>query len=226
MKSDLEFIYFGDPMCSWCWGFSPVVDRMRQVYEIPMRLVVGGLRPGPRADVLDDRLASSLAHHWEAVEQASGQPFDRDFLRRRDGWKYDTEIPAVAVVTVRAVAPGQEFAFHARLQEAFYAEGTDITDRSSYPLLVSEFDLDPDQFMTAFASDDMTKRAWADFAEAQSLGVSGFPTILVRDGMEYGVITRGYVSEDKLLPAVSDWLLQRYSHLDAAALFCEPGVTC
>ena len=45
MTSDLEFIYVGDPMCSWCWGFAPVLERMTEVYEIPIRVVVGGISP-------------------------------------------------------------------------------------------------------------------------------------------------------------------------------------
>ena len=38
---DLEFVYVGDPMCSWCWGFAPVLDRMQKVYDVPLRVVVG-----------------------------------------------------------------------------------------------------------------------------------------------------------------------------------------
>ena len=46
----LRFIYFADPMCSWCWGFAPVIEqtlRRRYGEAIPVRLVLGGLRPGP-----------------------------------------------------------------------------------------------------------------------------------------------------------------------------------
>ena len=24
----LHFIYFADPMCSWCWGFAPVIEKI------------------------------------------------------------------------------------------------------------------------------------------------------------------------------------------------------
>ena len=43
--SEKEIIYVGDPMCSWCWGFSPVLNRIRADYDAvaPMRVVVGGL---------------------------------------------------------------------------------------------------------------------------------------------------------------------------------------
>jgi putative protein-disulfide isomerase len=225
MEQDLEFIYVGDPMCSWCWGFAPVLERMTEVYEIPMRVVVGGLRPGAEGEEIDDRVAATLAHHWEQVEHASGQPFDHGFLNRRDGWVYDTEVPAIAVAAMRELSPGETLRFHTRLQRAFYAEGVDITDRSSYPLLLAGFDVDTEKFVRLLASDEMRQRAWQDFAEARSYGATGFPTLIVRDGEEHGIITRGYVSADQLLPALSDWLLTKYTEA-GEALFCEPGTVC
>jgi len=225
MAQDLEFIYVGDPMCSWCWGFAPVLERMEEVYDIPIRVVVGGLRPGSEGQELDDGVAAMLAHHWEQVAHASGQPFDHSFLERRDGWVYDTEIPAIGVAALRELSPEDTLRFHTRLQRAFYAEGIDITDRSAYLPLLEGFDVDADKFIDLLASDEMRKRAWQDFAEARSYGATGFPTLIVRDGEEYGVITRGYVSADQLLPMLSEWLLNKYTE-GGEALFCEPGTVC
>lgn len=225
MTRELEFVYVGDPMCSWCWGFAPVLERMQEVYDIPLRLVVGGLRPGPSAEVLEDRLESTLAHHWHQVEEASGQPFDHAFLKRRDGWRYDTELPAIAVVAMRSLDEKSVLAFNSRLQRAFYAEGVDITDPAEYPGLIEDFGVDRDEFLRSLGSEEMKARAWDDFGEARAMGVAGFPTLLVRDDERLGVVTRGFAPADRLLPALSDWLLERYSK-EAEGLFCEPGVTC
>jgi putative protein-disulfide isomerase len=225
MTGDLEFVYIGDPMCSWCWGFVPVLERIQDVYDIPIKTIVGGLRPGSQAQVLNDQLEQYLAHHWHQVEEASGQPFDHSFLKRRDGWVYDTEVPAIAVATMEGMNETAVLSFHSRLQQAFYAEAVDITDPEEYPALVKGFVADPDEFSHRLASDEMRKQAWAGFAKAQSLGVAGFPTLLVFDGKSYGVVTRGFVPAETLLPPLSDWILERYG--DAGdGLFCEPGVTC
>ena len=135
------------------------------------------------------------------------------------------QIPAIAVVTMRELNEPQTLQFHSRLQRAFYAEAIDITDAATYPELTAGFDVDADRFTELFASDDMKTRAWSDFAESRSLGVAGFPTLLARDGEEWAVLTRGFAPADKLLPALSDYLLNRYA--DAGeSLFCEPGTTC
>ncbi len=225
MDPELEFVYVGDPMCSWCWGFAPVLERMAEVYDVPMRVVVGGLRPGPDAEPLDDRMERFLAHHWHQVEAASGQPFDHAFLKRRHGWRYDTELPAVAVVAMRELNPDQTLRFHSRLQRAFYAEGIDITDPTEYPGLVGGFDVDPDKFLELLGSEEMKRRAWQDFSEARSLGVAGFPSLLLRMGNEWAVVTRGFVAAEVLLPALSNWLLERFGAA-SEGLFCEPGTVC
>src|SRR3712207_1860168 len=96
-----HLVYVADPMCSWCWGFSPVIDAIRHRFAdaLPIRLIMGGLRPGT-TKVMDAAAKRTIRTHWEHVQEASGQPFDFGFLDR-DGFVYDTEPAAKAVVVVR-----------------------------------------------------------------------------------------------------------------------------
>jgi len=95
-----RLLYVMDPMCSWCWGFAPVIERIIADYpQLPLHLVAGGLRPGARAP-LDDAARSALGEHWEAVAIASGQPFlTPDDLP--DAFVYNTEPACRALVTGR-----------------------------------------------------------------------------------------------------------------------------
>jgi putative protein-disulfide isomerase len=61
--NDVELVYVGHPMCSWCWGFAPVLERLIDALRVPIAVIVGGLRPGPAAAPLDDRMGTSLARH-------------------------------------------------------------------------------------------------------------------------------------------------------------------
>jgi putative protein-disulfide isomerase len=222
LPEDVEFVYVGDPMCSWCWGFAPVLEAMTDHYAIPIRTVVGGLRPGPSADLLDDRMRTFLAHHWEQVAERSGQPFDHAALDRKD-WVYDTELPARAVTTMREVQPDETLAFFTRLQRAFYAEVVDITALDSYPALLHDFPVDIDDFTQRLRSDQSKQAAWRDFAEARRLGITGFPSLLLRLGDEHLVVTRGYLPWDHLEPALSSWLRERYGASAIAGWFCDVG---
>src|SRR3990167_362664 len=78
-----HLIYFADPMCSWCYGFSPVIGQIRQAFgrSLPIRLVMGGLRPGTDTPTTE-KAKAELVGHWGHVHEATGLPFDGAVLDR------------------------------------------------------------------------------------------------------------------------------------------------
>ena len=62
--SERNLIYVADPMCSWRWGFSPVIDAIRRRFgdALPIRLIMGGLRPGTTKP-LDDAGKRTIREH-------------------------------------------------------------------------------------------------------------------------------------------------------------------
>ena len=63
--SNPHLIYFTDPMCSWCWGFSAVTEVIEARYgpTLPIRLVLGGLRPG-NVTPMTAEASRGLRGHW------------------------------------------------------------------------------------------------------------------------------------------------------------------
>jgi putative protein-disulfide isomerase len=200
------FVYVGDVMCSWCWGFSVTVRALRERFAIPIELVNGGIRPGPSAERLDEHLRATLAHHWRQVAAASGQPFATEFLDRADGWLYDSELPAMAVVTVRRSRPELTLEVFERLQRGFYAEGIDVTDPNTYRSTLAGFDMDLDAFEAEFTTEEARWAAWEDFEAARGLGVAGFPTLFLRWNGGLRLVTRGFAPPGRLVPAVESFL--------------------
>lgn len=201
---DQELIYVGDPMCSWCWGVAPELDELTKSRpDLGLRVVVGGLRPGPSAQMVDADMTAYLERAWEQVSQRSGQPFDRSLLER-SGWLYDTEPACRAVVTMRELEPDLAFPFFKRIQHAFYAEGVLVSDTAVYADLVEGFDVDHDEFLANFATEEAVKATWQDFALARSWGINGFPTIVFRTGDTGSVIARGYSKATQMSAHIDD----------------------
>jgi putative protein-disulfide isomerase len=201
--TDTELLYVGDPMCSWCWGIAPELERVTERRpDIPLRIIVGGLRPGPNAVVVGDRMAASLRHHWREVEARSGQPFAHDLLDGR-GWLYDTEPPCRAVVTMRELDESQAWPLFKHLQHLFYAKGVIVSDPEVYVSIISEFDVDLTAFLEMFHSETSLKQTWRDFATVHRWGIGGFPTLIVRIGERGHVVTRGYTTAERMLESLS-----------------------
>ena len=171
-----KLIYVGDPMCSWCWGFAPEIESLAD--DTPVDVVVGGLRPGPMARELDDRMAASLSHHWHQVAEQTGQPFDIEFLERRDGWVYDTEPAAIAVTTMREMDEAATLGYFTDIQAAFYERGEDVTQTETLVGLAAGHDIDLEAFAATIETDEAKKTAWLDFSRARNWGISGFPALI------------------------------------------------
>ena len=200
-----QFVYIGDPMCSWCWGFAPVLDKLLEAYPLALRTIVGGLRPGKAAQPLDDTLRSYLKNHWQQVEATSGQTFNYKSLDR-ENWIYDTEPAARAVVAMRQLAPEQEYPFFKLLQKAFYNDAVDITQPEVYPDLLDRFEVDADTFLGQMISSEIKEATYHDFALTQHLGIRGFPSLLLADGDELTMLSHGYKPFEQLSELVGGQL--------------------
>ncbi len=204
---DLEIIYVADPMCSWCWGFAPVMDEIIGEFGelAQVRLIMGGLRPGPAAQKMDEATRTSIRSHWQHVADTTGQPFDFAFFERED-FLYDTEPAARAVVAVRAIEPQKEYLFLKSLQSAFYAENQDISNPANYPRLLREHAIAAETFLPVFADSETGKATQQDFYAAQELGIRGFPSLVLRNGERLALLSRGYQPYESLITPMKKFL--------------------
>ena len=205
-RKDLEIIYIGDPMCSWCWGFAPVLDEMIANYGdvADFRIIVGGLRPGKWAQLMDKKTKEEIRSHWQHVEEASGQPFDYGFFERED-FLYDTEPAARAVVAIRTIAPEKEFTFFKSLQKGFYSQNLDITLEEKYLALLEEQRIDEEEFFEKLHSDSNLEATHQDFSAAGQMGIRGFPAVVLRRGDELALLTSGYQPYRNLASLISKY---------------------
>lgn len=187
-----EIIYVGDPMCSWCWGISPDVTKLKEKYadKLGFRMLMGGLRPFT-TEPMDAKMKKFLFHHWEKVSEATGQPFKYGLLDK-EGFVYDTEPPARAVVAVRMLKPKVAFDFFKAVQYAFYADNRDTNDITTYLTLLPQFGIDGAAFEQLFKSDKARKSVREEYKIAQSMGVRSFPTVLLHFNDRWHLIGNGY----------------------------------
>jgi putative protein-disulfide isomerase len=213
MMAAPHLVYFADPMCSWCWGFSPVISAIGERFgaALPIRLVLGGLRPWTTKP-MDGNARASTRSHWEHVHEASGQTFDFAFFDRAS-FVYDTEPACRAVVVMRRRGMADALAGLHRIHTAFYAENRDVTDAVTLTSIAAQLGFDPVEFRAEFDADSARDETRADFALAQEVGVGGFPTVLAGDDPgHYALVTQGFQPAERILPALETWLANGPRH--------------
>jgi len=192
-------------MCSWCWGFAPKVDQIRERFpDIPVRLVMGGLYPGVTRP-MKPHVKEEVRKHWEHVNAASGQPFDHGFFDR-ESFVYDTEPPSRALVAAKKLGTDRPLAFLEALQGAFYRDNRDVTDTETLADIAAEFGLDRNAFLETFASENTREMTQRDFAFSRQLGIHGFPALLGYDGERYRLLAMGYQEWDWLEKVIERWV--------------------
>ncbi len=196
---EAELVYVGDPMCFWCWGFAPAFRRAREEFggRLSFRILLGGLYPGVTARRLDPAYKEELADAWPRVAQATGQAFHPGILERRD-FLWDTEPACRSVVAARQLAPAGVFEYHEALQRAFFRDNRDPTETGTFVAVAQTLGLDAAAFERKFHSIQARKETLADFQLAQSLGVEGFPCLLLGLEGESETLAQGCLPYEEL----------------------------
>lgn len=184
--------YFADPMCSWCWGFSPVIEAIREAYRdrLKVALILGGLRVGT-TEAMGAQQREEILQHWRDVHEKTGQSFRFDGALD-EGFVYDTEPACRAVVAMATLAPETVFPLFKAIQMAFYGEGREVTHREVLAALAEGLGVERAAFLTAFESDQARTKTLAHFQMARKLEVRGFPTLVMQQGERLMPLASGY----------------------------------
>jgi putative protein-disulfide isomerase len=200
--------YFADPMCSWCWGFAPVIAAIRERYADRMKiaLMLGGLRPGT-TEPMTSKLREEILHHWHEVQRMTGQPFAFEGAMP-GGFVYDTEPPSRAVIAVGEINAAAVFPYFKSVQEAFYARGRNVVQADTLTELAQQHNIESAAFLDRFHSDETRQKTRTHFEITRRSGVRGFPTVLLQDGTGTAglLLTHGYRPYAELQPVIERWL--------------------
>jgi len=193
-----QLIFVIDPMCSWCWGFHPVIETLREKHAktYTFSLVLGGLR-GTGDMSWDAQSKSYLKQNWDAVKNATGQVFS-PILLNKSTFDYNTHPSCKAVVTVRELW-GEEKAFQylGRIQEAFYEEGKDITQIEVLSTYISKEKRET--FLDFYNSERAEILMQDDFSKARSMGANAFPSVVKSDKDGHMLCVSGYKPLEEVL---------------------------
>jgi putative protein-disulfide isomerase len=201
-----RLIYVMDPMCSWCWGFAPVLEALvaqAEAADVPLQIVVGGLRQEQAALLPAGRV--QILARWQAVNACTGQMFNFN-EGLPEGLVYHTEPACRALVAARQLNPALVWPLLERIQQAFYCQGRDVTRADVLRELAASAGLPRRRFAEAFDSAQLQAATQADFNWVKDLGIAGFPTLLAERNGQLALLTNGYQPLAQLQPLLARWL--------------------
>lgn len=173
--------YFHDPMCSWCWGYTPTWKHVQQLLPeaVKVEYVVGGLAPDSNVP-MPEALARTIQSHWKRIESELGTQFNYDFWTKCSPKR--STYPACRAV-LAAKKQGKEKAMIQQIQEAYYLRAMNPSEQSTLVQLAEELGLDSNQFEQDISSTDIEHALQDQIRLAREYPVQGFPSlVLIKDG--------------------------------------------
>ncbi|HBZ43280.1 MAG TPA: protein-disulfide isomerase [Maritimibacter sp.] len=195
MPKTIQLTYIFDPLCGWCYGASPVIEKLMQQDDIAVTAMPSGLFAGTGAFPMN---AGFAANAWEAdqrIRHLTGQEFSeayrKNVLEGKTG-RVDSGPATLALTAVHLTAPDREFETLKAIQHARYADGRDNGDPVVIADILSELSLDA--AAARFASPDEELKVLNESrieqarAQMRRFGARGVPTLVLGEGADARIV--------------------------------------
>ncbi|RRH97395.1 DsbA family protein [Mesorhizobium tamadayense] len=181
--------YLFDPLCGWCYGATPMLDRLVASGVAPT-LLPTGLFSGAGARPLDVGFA---AHAWandQRIERLSGQPFSQAYLDNVlnvRGTLLDSSAATLGISAAGLEDPQRRLPALRAIQHARYVDGRDIVTASGVAAVLADAGMADAARLVATPTDDLLA-AHLDLvgrgrALFQRLNADGVPSLaVIRNG--------------------------------------------
>lgn len=199
IKDTIYYVY--DPLCSWCYGFSPVIKKTKTIYkdQFNFEVISGGMQSGERKQPVS-AIRDYLKGAYKDVTARTGVEFGDKFMEvLEEGERMlDSIPPSIALSIVKDLKPEQALNFAASIQEAIYFDGFDWNSVDAYLPYIKDYDLDAEDFKSKFSEPYYMEKTLEDFKLAANFGVTGFPSVILKKDDKYYLIAQGFIPFEQL----------------------------
>lgn len=198
----LYYVY--DPMCSWCYAFRPIWQRVRQQLpeHIQIQTVLGGLAPD-NDEPMPLATQQMVQANWHKITQAvPGTVFNFDFWTncqpRRSTYP---ACRAVLAAAAQITAAGSQML--EAIQNAYYRQARNPSDVSTLLELAAELQLDTQRFASDLQSAEIQYQLKQNLDLVDHLGVNSFPSLVLQSAQGLKRIQHSYTDAAAILKQLS-----------------------
>ncbi|CAH0991914.1 hypothetical protein SIN8267_02029 [Sinobacterium norvegicum] len=204
MQSTLFYVH--DPMCSWCWGYNPVWQQLKQQLPegVAIEYIVGGLAPDTDEPMPAEQ-RQQIEGYWREIQDQLGSEFNFDF------WQENTPRRATyesCRAVIAADKQGEQETMIEAIQQAYYLRAKNPSDRSVLVELATEIGLDTATFLADLDEADTEIRLLDDIAMARRWKVPGFPALVLLAGDQLKHIEVDYKNPETSLQQIKQCIKQ------------------
>lgn len=207
-----KIIYIYDPLCGWCYGFSPVIRKIQEEYKTKMDfdIISGGMVVGDRVGPVG-AFADYILKALPRLEELTGVTFGEPYLTQlRDKSLFLSSLkPCIALEVFKSFNEKDAIAFASSMQKTHYIEGKSLEDERVYVDLIKPYNIDSIEFLKRLNSDEFRMETSNQFKMIQEWGITGFPAVILVKDNQFYLIAKGYVDYENLEKTIEKILAEK-----------------
>lgn len=193
-----KLLYVMDPMCSWCWAFSPTLEAIKHTFpNLPVQFIMGGLATDSEAPMPKEQ-QQTIRSTWQHIEENTGTQFNYDFWTqcspRRSTWR-----ACRAIIVAEQLNPGSADQMANAIQHAYYLHAKNPSDSETLIALAESLGINASDFATLIDAQSTQQTLQEHMNLARQLDVSGFPALRFFDGTKVFRLSDGYSKPDLII---------------------------
>lgn len=181
--------YIHDPMCSWCWGFRPTLERLLADLpaDIGVQRLLGGLAPDTDKPMPQETRVW-LQQTWRTIsERIPGTQFNHDFWTRCAP-RRSTYPACRAVIAARRQDPKLDEAMTYAIQRAYYLQARNPSDGQTLVELAGEIGADAVAFAENLIAAEIQAELEREIELIRAMDAWRFPSLVLDlDGSRWRV---------------------------------------
>lgn len=181
--------YIHDPMCSWCWGFRPTLERLLADLpaDIGVQRLLGGLAPDTDKP-MPQEMRVWLQQTWRTIsERIPGTQFNHDFWTRCAP-RRSTYPACRAVIAARRQDPKLDEAMTYAIQRAYYLQARNPSDGQTLVELAGEIGADAVAFAENLIAAEIQAELEREIELIRAMDAWRFPSLVLDlDGSRWRV---------------------------------------
>ncbi len=194
-------IYLFDPLCGWCYGFSPVIRQLHDTFSDRFHFEVwtGGMVTGERVGPMG-AMKSYIFGALPRLESTTGVTVSAAYreLLEEGSTISDSEPPSRAFIILKETDKDRAVRWGSAIQQLVYVEGKDLNQPESYFKLAEEAGLSEEQFLQKWNDPAIATATQSEFEQMGKIGVRGFPSLLLLNNNQLYQVAYGYRSFDSI----------------------------
>ncbi len=206
-KNKPTLYYAHDPMCSWCYGFRPVWQEVTAWChgKFDIQYLMGGLAPDTD-NVMPQHMQNDIQSCWHKIQQdIPGTQFNFDF------WLNNTPRRATyracrAVICARIQAPEKHIKMIELIQNAYYQQAQNPSDRTVLIECAQQCALDSERFGNDLDAPDTHDLLTQEIRQCHTLGLHSFPSLLLKKSNELFDINIDYNQPEAIIASLRHYL--------------------